>query len=413
LAAFVAVALLVALCYRVLTDDAQHAELGNVSPTAQGDEAAATAVLLDDLEQALGRGDADGLSALAVPGVAAVQRELAGLAANVRELRIRELELRYVGPSDLALAPELRERLGADAWVSDVQLTWQLRGVDPKPSTVEVPVVSAWADGEARFGTARVPAEGGERRVPLWFVDRVAVRRTADSLVLAADGRRAKRLSAQSAAALAAVRRTLPDWRGPLVVEGPATDAQFQEASGLGEDDAAAIAAVTTTTDGSGSTRSPVHIYVNPEVFDPLGRRGQQIVISHEAAHVALDAATTSMPLWLSEGMADYVALVGTSVPTSALAAQILRLVRRDGVPDRLPGGAEFDGGNADLGAWYEGAWLAARLIAERRGEEQLLEFYRSAERDQDTKRAFRAVLGTTERQFTREWRRHLADLAR
>src|SRR5687768_6646864 len=38
LAALVAVALLAALCYRVLTDDAQHAELGNVSPTEQGDE---------------------------------------------------------------------------------------------------------------------------------------------------------------------------------------------------------------------------------------------------------------------------------------------------------------------------------------------------------------------------------------
>jgi hypothetical protein len=127
---------------------------------------------------------------------------------------------------------------------------------------------------------------------------------------------------------------------------------------------------------------------------------------------VALGAAITSMPMWVSEGVADHLALVGTRTPATALAAQVLDLVREDGLPDRLPGAAEFDSANEDIGAWYEGAWLAARLIAEQHGGPALLSFYRAVERHGDADRAFREVLGTTERQFVRDWRSTLAALA-
>jgi len=231
-------------------------------------------------------------------------------------------------------------------------------------------------------------------------------------LVLADGASRARLLERQALTALATVRRTIPAWRETLVVEEPATDAFFEAASGLSPEEARAIAAVTTTTDGSRLAISPVHIYVNPEVFDPLGPRGQQIVLSHEAAHVAFGAATSEVPLWLSEGIADYVALVDTSLPVAVLAAQIRRLVREDGPPAELPAGPEFDGSNRDIGAWYEAAWLAARLIAQQHGQRALFDLYRTIDRTGGVASAFRTVLDTTEREFIRDWRDQLVSLA-
>jgi hypothetical protein len=154
-----------------------------------------------------------------------------------------------------------------------------------------------------------------------------------------------------------------------------------------------------------------VHIFVNPAVFDPLGPRGSQIVMSHEATHVATNAALSTMPPWLLEGFADYVALARSHLPVSLTASQILAQVRHWGPPDHLPGQAEFDTRNQRLGASYESAWLACRLLARRYGEKRLIRFYRASARASSTAAAFR-TLGTDQRAFTRAWREDLRRLA-
>jgi hypothetical protein len=77
-----------------------------------------------------------------------------------------------------------------------------------------------------------------------------------------------------------------------------------------------------------------------------------------------------------------------------------------------LPRAEQFEGTDPDVGAWYESAWLAARLLAAEYGEPALHTFYRQADRDGSTDRAFRR-LGTTEQDFTRLWRAELEQLAR
>jgi hypothetical protein len=371
------------------------------------DEEGAATAFLPDLRADLVAGDPQRLGDAAASRSA--RRELVALAANLDRLRVADLTLRYVDESDVSLTDAEHEGFGADAWVADVQLSWRFRDVDRSTSHLEVPVVLAWKGEEPAFVSTRV-ADG--RRVPLWWQAGVAVRRTPTTLVLAVERDRLRALSRQAVAAVETVRATLPSWQGPLVVEAAETSEQFQSASGLPDSSARAIAAVTTTTDGSGGPRSASHIYLNPPVFDPLGPRGQQIVVSHEAAHVALHAATTSVPMWLSEGLADYVALVSSDLPVAVLASQIRTLIREEGPPAGLPGRAELDGGNQDIGAWYEAAWLAAALIAEEHGEDALLEFYRVTEEDGGTAWAFREVLGTTERTFVKTWRAELVRVA-
>jgi hypothetical protein len=212
--------------------------------------------------------------------------------------------------------------------------------------------------------------------------------------------------------AVSDVKQVLPGWRGKLVVEVPRNRGQLDHMLDAKESTYDAIAAVTTTVDGSLGSTSPTHIMVNPGVFDGLGEEGSQIVMSHEATHVATDAATTSLPMWLLEGFADYVALAHVDLPVSVTASQILAEVRRDGPPRTLPGENEFDPSSKTLGTSYESAWLACRLLAEEYGEDALIDFYRAVADGRSADQAFSQVLGTDERSFTRRWRSYLRELA-
>ena len=111
---------------------------------------------------------------------------------------------------------------------------------------------------------------------------------------------------------------------------------------------------MTTSSAVADLDGGPERVVVNARVYAPLGGVGQRIVMAHELTHVAVGAASSAMPLWLSEGYADYVALRRSDVSVRVLAAQIRSLVRREGPPRALPGPDEFDGGNPDVGAWYE-----------------------------------------------------------
>ena len=157
------------------------------------------------------------------------------------------------------------------------------------------------------------------------------------------------------------------------MVEVPPTRGRPARRPGQRPGEYARIAAVTSTADGSLAPDAPVHVFVNPEVFGGLKPRGAQVVMSHEAVHVATDAATSTMPLWLLEGFADYVALRDVHLPVSVTAGQIIRQVRRDGPPAQLPGHAEFDTATSHLGASYESAWLACRLLADLGGQDWLV----------------------------------------
>jgi hypothetical protein len=134
--------------------------------------------------------------------------------------------------------------------------------------------------------------------------------------------------------------------------------------------------------------------------------------MSHEATHVATGAAVSSMPTWLLEGFADFVALDHVDLPVSVTASQILAQVRRHGPPSHLPGRTEFDPQNHSLGASYEAAWLACRLLGERYGERRLIAFYRASDLAGSTAGPFHALLHTDLRAFTRAWRHDLRRLA-
>ena len=392
-----------------LTTGAETAVLPSTPSESPGaSREAAAAKLLADLVDALESGDTAKLRDLAAPTPLA-RRELADLRENVRSLELVDLSMRYLDENEGRPVGGLPSRLRDRAWVGDVQLSWRLADHDESPANLEVGVAFL----ETEDGAAFVSARGGwGRQTPLWLLDRLAVVESRRTLVMAAAGRaEAREYDAMARRAVRDAAKVLPGWRGSVVVAVPSSQKDITRVL-ASSSSYGGIAAVTAPVDGSLAPSAPTRIFINPSVFDPLGEQGAQIVMSHEAAHVATDAAISTMPTWLLEGFADYVALAHVDLPVEVTASQILAQVRRDGPPARLPSEADFESENKRLGASYEAAWLACRLIEERYGERRLIEFYERADRDGGTDAAFREVLGTTQRELTAAWRDELQRLA-
>lgn len=384
-----------ATLWLTLRDDAYVAPTPS-APTA-GIQPASAAALLQDLTEAVRTGDRDAAAALADMDDPDAQAALHALVDNAEAIGLRDVAFRYL------------DELGAlDAqgeWRAAATLQARFGRVDPAPATVEVEVGFA-VDG----GDVTITGLGGDHGVtPVWLAGRVEVRRTPDTLVVATtDAARYSRLAVR---AVAVVRRVVPGWDEPLVLEVPVDARALDAALDAEPGTFANIAGVTSAVPGSPDDDAAVHVFVNPGRLAESDPIGQQVVISHEAAHVALDATSAGAPVWLGEGLADYVALRDVGLPISVTAADLIRQVQHEGVPVALPGDREFDEESEYFGAAYEGAWFACRMLARRVGEDALVRFYREVDDDADFEDEFRQTFGLSVAAFTRSWRRDLGRL--
>lgn len=362
---------------------------------------------LAGLEAALSSADPAAAAALAPAGDAGAAALLGDLAENAGEVGLRDLELRYVdevGP------------LGEDgSWPAAVEASWAFERFDAAPAEAEVRVTFRADDGSVgvvSFDPDPAPSAAGSR-LPVWLSGPVRASRSRHALVVVAEGggglRRYTRLAR---AAVTRTRAVLPDWPGGLVVEVPASPEALQHALAAPAGRYDNVAAVTTAVGSSSSPAAPVHVFVNPVVLGGLGPRGAQVVMSHEAVHVATDAPRTDVPLWLLEGFADFVALRGVDLPVTRTAAQAIARVREEGLPDALPGPAEFDTGASHLGATYEAAWLAAVVLAEARGPGALVELYHRVAAGEEVDVVLLDLYGFGTRALTDRWRTRLGGLA-
>ena len=371
-----------------------------VARASPADAVTALAVLVTGVEAR----DAAALARLAVDGVPGSDDLMSGVAANAESLDLRQVAARYIDQVGTVAAD--------GSWSAVAEVAWQVDG-DASPSQADV-VVSFAPDGDGLgitgFGGAELAGRG---RVPLWMRGELSVARSRGVLVMV-DGTSvdADTVAERARRGIEVVRRVLPAWRAPVVVEVPASAADLDETLGVERGTYAGIAAVTAAAGSANDDDSPVHVFVNPEVTAGLRRAGAQVVISHELVHVATDAARRGTDPWLVEGFADYVALRDTDLPDDVTLGRAIAAVRRDGVPDDLPGAADFGTRAADLQARYEEAWLACRIIAEGLGERRLVALYRAA----DSKNTLQEALseaGLTYGALVMAWRYRLHDLAR
>jgi hypothetical protein len=376
-----------------------------VAPRPPADEEPVDAVAASDtlraLEAAVRSGDGADAEELAPEADAAMTRHLGALVDNAEEVDLRDFRLRYVDEASAASDD--------GTWSAAVDVTWRFAGFDQAESQAEV-LMQFRRDGD-QVDLAGVG--GGDARTPVWMTGPLTVRRSPDTLVVdAGPPGRARRYERQASTAVADVRAVLPRWQTGLVVEVPADASGLDAALDAEPGEYAGIAAVTSSTDGSNAPDSPIHVFLNPDIYDRLGPTGAQVVMSHEAVHVATRAPNSSMPQWLLEGFADYVALADVDLPFSTTAGQIIEQVRREGAPKTLPGAAEFGSTDSHLGAAYESAWVACLVLADRGGEDELVDLYAAMDDGAELGRELRTRYGWTERAFVEAWQQRLTDLA-
>jgi hypothetical protein len=366
------------------------------TPTASTDAVAPAAAsrTLDELARALRRHDTEAASALGSDdGAVAMLRSIADTA---EALELTDVTFTYLTENG-QVDPD-------GAWTAAVATTWRIDGFDRRPARAEIEF--SFADGGRSIGSVG----GGAGQAPVWTSGATSVRRTDDVVVLVAD--RAvpiAPLAAASEQALVVARRVLGDRARRLVVEVPASAEALDAALGQPTGTYDSVAAVTASADGANVPGTPVHVFLNPAVFQQQGPVSDQVVLSHEAVHAVTATPTTSgVENWLLEGFADYVAFRDVDLPVSRTAGQIIEQVRADGVPDALPSRADLATSAPALGAAYEASWLVCVTLAEHGGEESLVRFYEAVIGGADLEAELRRNFGWTVADLTRAWQDRL-----
>ena len=316
---------------------------------------------------------------------------------RIRSLGVDRIDLRY-GPDD---APRL-----STADVS-VAVAWSPGSNTAYDGTTTVPRHVTFTVACTDTGTAAVIGAGGtgDFWLPAWLIGDMDVRSLGDATVVST-GRRGSRpsLDVLTRRALAAVRTALAgsdvDNNRRVVVVAPATEA---DAVRLGGRELRGAAAVTTTVDGSPRAYAPVHVVLNPTVFDRLTRRGAQVVLTHEVTHAVTGAAASTMPLWVAEGFADWIALRDASLSLDVTTGRLSRVVRQEGLPAALPVDAEFAGHRSSHA--YEASWTAFHLLSRRAGDRAVLGFYADVQAGQPVAAALELNTGLDVAEVTRAWR--------
>lgn len=375
-------------------------------------------VLLADRAAAVLRADSAGFLAHVDPlaaDFAAAQRRLA---RRLAEVPFSAWSYRVIGEGP-GLAEDLAAGLPEASSIVRVRLTYRLEGTttdtDREQYLTVVPRGGRWL----LAGDRDADPSGLETQRDVWDLGDVRVVRGDRSVVVGdvrSGGRPAmRRLAREADLAVADVDRVWAgEWSRRPVILLPASQQDMATVIGSDGKGLAQIAAVTTGAFDEGVSRGD-RIVVNPATFGMLGTLGRRVVLSHEMTHVATRATgVVPVPIWLSEGFADYVAYEATSVPTAIVASDVLDDVRDGKGPDRLPEGAEFDAGTGDIAAAYEGAWLAARVIAERYGERRLVDFYvaMSDSAGPGWPEETVDVLGISSRRLERMWLAYVDNLA-
>ncbi|MEQ7123358.1 hypothetical protein ABN034_02445 [Actinopolymorpha sp. B11F2] len=310
-----------------------------------------------------------------------------------------------------ALTPERRRALGTTAWVSEVDTTFTLTGADREPWTSTLRMVFVERQGRTYVAGDR-EGESSSGPTPLWLTDKVTVVRGEHSLLIGVESRtRLERYARTADEAVPRVTRVWgEDWAQYVVVIAPSTQVQMERVVGVDAESQGAVAAVTTSV-GRTSPTEASHIVINPATFDKIGSLGRLVVLTHETTHVAAQATVSHMPVWLSEGFADYVGFNEAGLSTAVIAQEFLSEVRESDAPDDLPSTSDFDPRADELDQAYEAAWTACSYIAQQWGEEKLVDFYQAMDditTMADEERVYRSVLNTTEERFVAGWREHV-----
>jgi len=323
-----------------------------------------------------------------------------------------------------ALAAARVQKVGPKAWVATVSGTYSLAGYDRAPRSFEASYTLVQRPGGWRIADDA----DGATSLQVWDLPGLRVIRGRSAVVIG--NAPEARMRDYDAIADSAIRRVTgvwgTDWNAHVVIVTPATTEEF---AGLllrsADDGLDQVAAITQGEIDPGQPAQGDRVVINPKAFTALQRNGRRVVITHELTHVATRSSTTRpVPIWLSEGMADYVGYSGLDLPRARVASELLTLVRQGKGPRALPTPADFDPARTKIAPFYSASWLAVSHLVDTYGQARVIAFYRaiagnltvdqSVEFDPDAVavQAFPQSFGVTQAEFVDGWERYLRTLA-
>jgi hypothetical protein len=253
-----------------------------------------------------------------------------------------------------------------------VEITMQLDGFDALPSRTLDRFRFDQAGrrgGAARYRLASVTdgawEEVNQIQAQPWEQRPIEVRRAGDVLVVLDEttGAGARPLLRALERSVADVSARVPyPWDGAVVVYALSDTAFIRSLDDLPGDDPDALDGIAFTVPaGPGDPRTAAtRIVLNPRVLTRSATARDRL-LRHELTHVAVGERDDHAPVWLSEGLAEWVSVQALGPQDRRVGTEALRQARR-GVTE-LPDDATFNDDDADLNyavSWWVCEYLAA-----------------------------------------------------
>ena len=400
--------------------DAQTNQAASPVPTVEEQSArmAAARHLLSARAAAVKSGrKAAWMATVDAPGSAFGRRQSVAF-DNLIRLPLGQFSYSTVQPGP-ALGAARAHQIGRKTWVATVAGSYLLAGFDRGPQSFETTFTLVQRTGGWRIAD---DTDGHTAR-QMWDLPGLKVLQGRSTIVIGNAPQ--SRMRGYSAIADSAVRRLSgvwgTDWNAHVVVLTPSTTAEYAALLSRADQSLDQVAAVTQGLIEPGQRAQGDRIVISPRTFTALQPNGRRVVVTHELTHVAVRSSTTrSVPIWLSEGMADYVAYSGLDLPRARVASGLLTLVRQGKGPTALPTAADFDPSLTTIAPSYSGSWLAVCRLVDLYGQARVVAFYRAVAGDQTvrsdpetrTAQAFTQRFGLSESQFAQGWQRYLQTLA-
>lgn len=294
-------------------------------------------------------------------------------------------------------------RQGEDYWVV-VERTMQLDGYDARPVTTPDRFLFTPGRRPGRYLLASTSDPAWERAHHVqpqpWDSGPVEVREGSGVLGIFDEGSvgYARAVLSSAEGAIGAVAAAVPySWPRSVVVYAPSDTAFLTSLEDVPGDDPASLDAVafpvrTTPAGPVAATR----VVLNPRMLDRSVAERDRLV-RHEVTHVAIGAHDDRAPVWLSEGLAEYVS-VRPLAPQDRTINPAAVVAARHGIT-AMPDDATFNDG--DPAVHYATAWWSCEYVAKAFGEATLWDLLDAMDRPgADPDRVLRDRLGLTSQQL-------------
>jgi hypothetical protein len=290
--------------------------------------------------------------------------------ANLRQLPLAVFDY-TVDPAGLVLE-------GEDYWVV-VELAMQLEGFDTEPVVTRDRFRFSPTGRPGRFRLSSVTdlrweAENEVQPQP-WDDGEVVVARGVGVLGVfdAGSVRASDKLLASVQRGIADVAGVVPSsWSQSVVVYALSNTAFLATLPGLPGGDPTGVDGVSfpvfSSPDGQDARLAGTRVVLHPRMLDEAGRVRDRLV-RHELTHVAIGEADDLAPVWLSEGLAEYVS-VQALPPEKRTISEAAIEDARAGVIEMPPDDSFNDAATpARASANYGIAWFACEYLASAYGE--------------------------------------------